>query len=352
MKIIILSTCRPNELSGVGQVLTNLFPLLKEKIDVKWKICAGASFVEKRKHLHPFLKILLVGFLTFLKSLFDKDFWHCQIINAHGTYSWLPTIWLSKTLRKTSLISLHETYEYTKEYGFCGGEKLGRWFWFYALRNGNYFIDISKTLKGKNVFYTFNGIDLGKFRLQEIKKTQKIVLFVGRLSPQKGIEYFVKAAQIIKKELKEKIKFVVITNTLSIKGIKGKYADLIKKNKIELYRSISSNEIVKFYQKADVLILPSLSEAFGLVLLEAMACGTPVVASRVGGVPNVVKDGVVGFLVLPRNPQAIAQKTLKILTNEELRKKMRKNCLEWVKNFSWEKVAQQYLEIYKKIPQK
>lgn len=343
MKVILFSVKKWDRMSGVGRVLSNLFPLLQKKINIKWKNCSG-TFILKI-NIHPFVKLLFIDILTSLKLLFDKDIWKCEIINAHRIDTWLPTIWICKILRKKSLITFHETYEYTKEKWFCGGGKWAQWLWNYTIKNADYIIDISNTIKRSGVFYISDGINLNRFRSRKIEKDKKVVLFVGRLTHQKGVEYFVEASQIVKKELK--VKFIAVTNS-PLKKVK-EYVNLLRKNEIELYEKVPSDEIVKLYQKADVLILPSLSEAFGLVLLEAMACGTPVVASNVGGIPNVVKDGIVGFLIPPKDSQAIAKKTLMILKNEEIREKMRINCLEWVKNFSWEKIAEKYIEIYRKI---
>lgn len=347
MRIILLSEKKLNSMSGVGKVVTNLFILLSQReIDIKWRTCKPLFIL--KLNINPALKRIIVDIFTFLKLLFDRDIWRCEIINAHGISSWLPTIWICKILKKTSLITFHETQEYIK---FFGGKKWGKWIWDYAIKNADYIIDISKTIKRKKVFYIPDGINLKEFKPRDIEKKEKIALFVGRLSAQKGVKYFIKASKIIKRKSKN-VKFVAISQT-SLKWPNGKkYANLLRKNNIELHIRIPRGELIQFYQKASLLILPSISEAFGLVLLEAMACGTPVVASNVGGVPNAVKDGVVGFLVPPKNPQAIAEKSLLILENKGLREKMSKNCLEWVKNFSWEKIAEMYLEVFQKITSK
>jgi glycosyltransferase involved in cell wall biosynthesis len=95
---------------------------------------------------------------------------------------------------------------------------------------------------------------------------------------------------------------------------------------------------VEYYQKSNVLVLPSLSESFGMVLLEAMACKKPVIGSNVGGIPYVIDNDQNGLLVPPKDPQALADAIIKILTNPQLAKKMGEEGYEKVmKNFTWEK---------------
>ncbi|MCK4454267.1 glycosyltransferase family 4 protein [Candidatus Parcubacteria bacterium] len=358
IKVVILSNKEKNDLSAINIVIAGIFPHLEKKIDIKWKICSGIKTGAFFKYIGeslklkngPALKLPIIAIFTFLKFLFNQDLWKCQIINAHGADSWIPVVLLSKILKKTSIITLHETENYTKEHWFYGGKKMANWLWKWTLKNADYLIDISNTVKLGKSFYIPNGIDLSIFKPRFTEKKEKTILFVGRLRNQKGIEYFVKAIQIIKKhQTKEKIRSVVVTSSMLKVPEEEKYAKLIKENGIELHSRIPFKEIKKYYQEADVLVLSSVYEAFGLVLLEAMACGTPVVASNVGGIPNVVKDGFVGFLVPPRDSQVIAQKILVLLGNEKLREKMSENCLEWVKSFSWEKIAEKYLEIYYQV---
>jgi len=111
----------------------------------------------------------------------------------------------------------------------------------------------------------------------------------------------------------------------------------IKRN-VEFKGSIIGRKLVEYYQKSNVLVLPSLSESFGMVLLEAMACKKPVIGSNVGGIPYVIDNDQNGLLVPPKDPQALADAIIKILTNPQLAKKMGEEGYEKVmKNFTWEK---------------
>lgn len=351
IKVFILSDQQKGRPGGINTVVSSLIPLLENRIDIYWKTCPR---IGRLKIFPIYVKLILASFITFLKFLFDKKVKECQIINGHGKGVWLSTIWLSKVLKKISVITFHETYEYTRLKWFFGGGKLAQWVWNYTIKNADYIIDLSNTLKLKKTFYIPNGVNIELFKpakLGTIKKDKKVVLFVGRLDPEKGLEYFIRASEIIKQKLKGEVEFLIVTSTLLEAKEKLKMVNKLKEKGIEFLENIPYENMPKIYQKADVLVLPSLCEAFPLVNLEAMSCGIPVVATNVGGTPIAVKDGLVGFLIPPKDPQAIAEKVIKILENEKLREEMKKNCLEWVKNFTWEKVAQRYLEIYQKISQ-
>ncbi len=345
-KVVILSDQPKDRISGPNIVILNLFPFLEKELDIKWKVCPGLN-IFGFKTVPPSIKSILSSLISFSKLLFDKDIREAEIINAHGISSWLPAIWLAKFLGKTSLITFHEIYEYTKLKWFFGGGKIARRVWNYTTKNADYIIDVSGTQKNKNVFYIPNGINIGMFKPKQAKKREKTVLIVCRLSPEKGIEYFVEASRIIRKRLDAK--FVAVVNSPVSARKNNLYMDLLNNNGIEIHRQIPPDEMQRFYGEADVLILPSLMEAFPLVIFEAMACGTPVVAADVGGVARAVKDNVVGFLVPPKDSQAIAEKTIKILENENLRLKMSHDCIEWTKEFTWDKIAEKYLEVYRKI---
>ena len=98
--------------------------------------------------------------------------------------------------------------------------------------------------------------------------------------------------------------------------------------------------------KSDIFVLPSLSEGFPNVILEAMAAGLPIISSNVGGVPDIIQDEVNGLLVEPMNSKEIAEKVLFILTNEELRKKIVINNKIKVQNYSLESVISNLERVY------
>lgn len=176
---------------------------------------------------------------------------------------------------------------------------------------------------------------------------KKVVLFTGRLTAHKGVEYLIKAARQIKGE-------VLILGD----GPERPYLEkLIKKYNLDNTRILgymSPKEGIKyreFYRRADVYVAPSVwDEPLGLVILEAMAAGTPVICTRKGGITSIVKDGHNGFLVRARNSQQIADKVNLLLSSEELRLKMACEARKTVEEkFTWEEIASKFEKIYSKF---
>jgi glycosyltransferase involved in cell wall biosynthesis len=109
---------------------------------------------------------------------------------------------------------------------------------------------------------------------------------------------------------------------------------------------VPHDEIPAYMASADVFVLPSLSEGFGIAALEAMAMGLPIIATKVGGLLEIIKDGENGFLVEPRNPVEIAEKCVLLLTNDDLRASISRNNREKAKDYSWEKVIERLEKVY------
>lgn len=175
-------------------------------------------------------------------------------------------------------------------------------------------------------------------------KNKKMVLFTGRLVSHKGVEYLVRAAKDIKGEV-----FIIGD------GPEKQYLEnLIRSKKLKnvhLIGYLVGEGINKFYYRADIFVAPSVwDEPLGLTVLEAMASKTPVVATRKGGIPLLVKNGYNGLFVPAKNSQKITWACNKLLDNEELRKKMGENARRTVaEKFSWKKTAHKFHYLYKQV---
>jgi len=180
-------------------------------------------------------------------------------------------------------------------------------------------------------------------------KFSKMVLFTGRLTEHKGVDYLIRAARKIEAEI------VILGD-----GPERKYLEsLIVKNKLSNvhmlgYFSQRLEKINDFYLRADVYVAPSVwSESLGLVILEAMVNKTPVVVSRKGGVTTIVKDGYNGFLVRPRSPALITEKVNLLLKDEKLANKMGENAYKTVtKRFNWDRISTKFYNLYNKATKK
>ena len=109
------------------------------------------------------------------------------------------------------------------------------------------------------------------------------------------------------------------------------------------------DELPYYYSAADVCIVPSHYESFGLVALEALACGTPVVASRVGGLTYIVEDGVNGFLVPTGDSQALAHRISQLLEDCQLRRQMGLYGMEMAREYAWPKIADRVMALYEAL---
>lgn len=200
-----------------------------------------------------------------------------------------------------------------------------------------------------------NGIDLERFenlpsrknlrsRLM-IEQGQKIILFVGVLKLVKGVRYLIETMTTIKQ--KEPMARLLIVGDGEERQTLEELAEGLNLRGQVSFAGRVPNEVVPQYMAAsDVFVLPSLSESFGIVNLEAMASGLPIVASNLRGMKEIVEDGQSGFLVEPRNPEAIAQKVLLLLQDEGLRRRMGERNKQKAKQYSWEEIVAKLEEIY------
>jgi D-inositol-3-phosphate glycosyltransferase len=107
--------------------------------------------------------------------------------------------------------------------------------------------------------------------------------------------------------------------------------------------------LVYYYSAAEVVVMPSHYESFGMVAIEAMACGTPVIASDVGGLSFSIEDGYNGYLVPGRNPQALADKIILLLKYKALREQLSEQAQTWVSRYSWVNIADELLEVFERV---
>ena len=143
----------------------------------------------------------------------------------------------------------------------------------------------------------------------------QIVLYVGRLAPEKGIEYLLQAAARLAVD-RGSVRVYLVGSGPTEPQLKRLVAELGLETSVYFVGYLSGSTLVDWYRSADVVCLPSLFEGFGMTLAEAMACGTPVVASRVGGTEDVIREFECGILVPSRDPDALAEAIQQILSGK------------------------------------
>ncbi len=196
-----------------------------------------------------------------------------------------------------------------------------------------------------------NGVDVSLFRLYEKKECRKrlaipsdgkIILFVGRLSSEKGFDTLINSISILKQNGGEQFSVVVVGDGPE----RGQYETQIKKNGLTnqfIFKGFREHsEIPYWYGASDLLCLPSIREGCPNVVLESLASGRPVIASRVGGIPEMIADSENGFLFTPGNHHELANKLdLGISMNWS-----DQGLRQTVDDNSWAKVAEQYFKLY------
>ena len=187
----------------------------------------------------------------------------------------------------------------------------------------------------------YDGVNTGLCEKVQKKKGSQ-VLFLGRLEPYKGCEFFLKAAKKVLEKNKN-VKFMVVGWGKYLKS----YVKLTKKlgieKSVEFIGSVPHEKVSTFYSQSDVYVLPTVFDAFGITVLEAMKCGTPVIVSKTAGVSEVVKNCI---KVDYRDVNKIARKILEVLENEKLRNSLIKKAKKEVEKFTWDKIAERIIKVY------
>ena len=216
------------------------------------------------------------------------------------------------------------------------------------------------------------GVNLRIFRCLNNKKTKeklnidtqkKVVVFAGKMEKRKGGATLVKSIEIIKRrwpEVYDQLQVFMFSGDPRKRGTKNKEETsqrhclkaTIKKmdlsKKIKLMPGINQDKLHQYYGAADVVVMPSYYEPFGMVAVEAMATGTPVVASDVGGLKWTIENGLTGFRVNPKNAMGFARQIVKILKDSTLADRLGKNAIIRArKRFSWSLVSKNILQVYK-----
>jgi len=202
-----------------------------------------------------------------------------------------------------------------------------------------------------------NGVDLKMFnpanrplyrdRIRQrhgISRSDLVLMFAGGDWERKGVPYIIEALSLL---LEPDVKLVIAGS--GDRKFYGQLAELKQVRERIIFISHSSN-LWEYYAASDVFVFPTIYEPFGLVIVEAMASGLPVITSRVAGAADVIIDGVNGLLLRgPSDVNDLAAKIELLLSNVELRKTMGERARETVENLSWNQVVQKTIDVYNRI---
>ena len=203
------------------------------------------------------------------------------------------------------------------------------------------------------------GVDLSTFRPLDREESRKrlglngdkVLLYVGRIESLKGVELLVHTAAQL--DTCEPVRVLVVGDDNGQDRELDRLRDLAETLQVEdsfqFVGRVAQEELPVYYSAADVCVVPSFYESFGLAALESMACGTPVVASRVGGLSTVIQHGSTGYLKSWRCPEAFANSLEMLISSKSLQSSMGLAARRRAEDLSWDKVAGQIADVYRTL---
>ncbi|HOO76315.1 MAG TPA: glycogen synthase [bacterium] len=366
----------PNVYGGAGVHIRELARCLSELMEVEVR-CFGDQNesngirvkgyeIDPRPHCpaQPKFDALFNTLYTNLAMLTDGI--TGDVIHTHTWYAHLAGFLGKKLYNMPHVATSHslEPLRPWKVEQLAEAYHVSAWMEKVGLENADRVVAVSKMMKEdivanfdvdpEKVTVIHNGIDLNKYRRRPLSPEvrahygieEDYVLFVGRPTAQKGMEYLIDAADDIP------VQVVIEAVGADTKEYEDRMAAKVegKKNILWIHENLGDEINAGLYSSAKVFICPSVYEPFGIINLEAMACETPVVASAVGGIMEVVVPGETGFLVEPAAAGQIAEKVNELLSRPDLALKMGRNGRKRVEDyFSWESIARKTKAMYEEL---
>lgn len=192
-----------------------------------------------------------------------------------------------------------------------------------------------------------------------LKPENRMVLFVGRIEPLKGVDTLIHAMSCLGLQgARQPVHLAIIGGDVNVKledmseemiRLQKLCDDLCMGGMVVFLGKRGQDTLPYYYSAAEVVVMPSLYESFGMVALEAMACGVPVIASEVGGLGYLVQNGITGYTIPDSDPKALCDKLAELLGNTDLRNQMGRYAAEYAVDYAWETIASQIVEVYNDV---
>ena len=394
MKSLLLTNeYPPNVYGGAGVHVEFLSRELAQLMDVEVRCFGDQRLDDGRLRVRGYPEPSGMTAPSYLRPVFGAmardvawagDGVDADVVHCHTWYSHLGGILIRQGYGIPLVITVHslEPLRPWKREQLRGGYDLSCWVEQTALGMADAVIAVSRgtlddilrvtPVRPERVHVIYNGIDTQLYRPVEatdalerfgVDPTRPMVLFVGRITRQKGIIYLARAIR----DIDRSAQVVLCAGAPDTPEIAAEMEQAVadaqreRGNVIWIQEMLPRDEIIQFYSHATVFCCPSIYEPFGIINLEAMACGTPVVASKVGGIPEVVVDGVTGLLVPleqqtespfePLDPRRfsadLAAAINRLLGDPDLRQRMAQAGRERVeREFSWPAIARQTADLY------
>ena len=314
-----------------------------------------------RVYRYPIVNLPIVKDFS-VKLIKDLSYSDTDIVHFQGAHRLLSRFLLQKAayskIKVLTTHALHEAIAILRQ----GNNFLFNPFFVKSLKNMDHIIGLSRMdrkvllnlgIPKNKITVIPNGIDPKKFqkRRQFVEKNDKIkILCVARFAKNKNYESLIYALSKLKNRLDVEAYFIGDFDSYEYFR---KIVSLVKTEKLEkivkIGLSVDDAAVTDCYLSCDLFVLPSIMETFPLVILEAMYAGLPIVATRVGGVPEAVEDGVNGFLVSPNDPEQLYRRCLQLLKDKSMRNEMSIRNSEAAQNYTWNKIALSTYNLYQQL---
>jgi glycosyltransferase involved in cell wall biosynthesis len=201
-----------------------------------------------------------------------------------------------------------------------------------------------------------NGVVINKYEEKDIEKVkkkikpnqEKIVMAASRLVVWKGLDFLIKAVKVISKK-KSDVKLVILGLGPEKERLEKLSKELGLGEKVVFLGKVPHEKVQLYFRAGDVVAVPSLYEPFGIVILDAFAAGKPVIATKVGGVPEIIKNGENGILTKPGRATNLANEITTILENRKLRERLTRNAKKTVKKYEWKNLVKKIIKTYESL---
>jgi len=206
-----------------------------------------------------------------------------------------------------------------------------------------------QALPKKEIGVVNNGIDINEFfpDHSKVNPDQFQIVCISRVTPRKGIRFLVQAFKVLAGRYTQ-IRMIIAGEGNELESLRQLVQGLGIEDKVVFLGAVPHDKVLEHYQKANVFVLPSLNEGMSNTMLEALACGLPIVATDTGGTKELVRDGKNGLIVKMKDSHDLVEKIEKIMLDRELEKRMGVASRLMAEELSWGKVAGQYVDLYEK----
>jgi glycogen synthase len=391
MRVIILSwEYPPRIVGGLGRHVYHLSTALASKgvkVHVVTKDHPGAPEYEESEGVHIYRVVnyppdipqeeWVPWTLQFNVALLEKavalvnDIKNVSVIHAHDWLVAHAAASLKHAYRIPMVATVHAT-EYGRHQGHLPGpmnkliHQIEWWLTFESARTiccSRYMMDQINTifqLPPDKVDIIPNGIDTDSFRRsvkvdlfkrKYVPPGDKLVFFVGRLVYEKGVQTVIEAMPLVLEKVPG-VTFVVAGTGPHLNQLKSMTRDLGLEEKVRFTGHVDFDDLCAFYNCADLTVVPSLYEPFGMVVLESMAVDTPTIVADTGGLKEIVVHEETGLKFEPGNPGSLALAMLRVLTDSRLSSRLTADARSYMGDrYSWDRIAESTVEVYRKTVQ-